>query len=270
VARPAPGAGAPKPKNGMVTIVYADDVLSFPQSDANGVKTTGNLVLKDGAKMYQLYMTDDSQKASHSIEGESDTEGFLKKFEGTHPGDELEASEFVQNSIGQGIIALYSRECGLNSRKLIGTPCNPLYLKGEFVDDKDGSKHTFNFEQRRRDRNVAKFYDGEVVYEENYVAATTAIDLTDANGPVVKLPAVTVVDTDVSIATLTMTNAQKKIITLIGGGGSEPETLAAVFSGPVTLILDNGTDWVALKDAVINLQVYDAGATTYLIEVSRG
>lgn len=270
VARPAPGAGAPKPKNAMVTIVYADDVLNFPGSDENGVKMLGNLVLKAGAKMHQLYETDDSQKASHSIEGESDTEGFLKKFEGSHPGDGIEINEFVQNTIGQGILILYSVECGSNVRKVIGTPCNPLYLKGEFVDDKDGAKHSLNFEQRRRDRNVAKFYEGEVMYSENYTAPDTSIDITDANGPVMQLPAVTVADTDVTVTTNTMTNAQRKIITLIGGGGSEPATLAAGVSGPVTVVLDNGTDWVALKDAVINLQIYDAGAVTYLIEVSRG
>lgn len=268
VPRPTPGAGAPKPKNAMVTIIYADDIVAFPGSDENGVKTIGNLILKSGAKMYQLYETDDSQKASHSIEGDSDTEGFLKKFEGTHPGDSLEINEFVQNTIGQGILVLYSVECGSSVRKLIGTPCNPLYLKGEFADDKDGAKHTLNFEQRRRDRNVAKFYDGEVYYTENYsVADITAIDLLVANGPVYQLPSVAVADTNVLVSSLDLVHGQT--VTLIGGGGAEPATLTSGVNGTVTVILASGTDWSALDKAVINLQVYVAGAITYLIERSR-
>ena len=59
VARPAPGAGAPKGKNANATVVYVDDILTFPQPDANGVLLVGNIVLKDGAKMERIYLTDE-------------------------------------------------------------------------------------------------------------------------------------------------------------------------------------------------------------------
>lgn len=267
VGRPAPGAGAPKPKNSLVTVVYAEDIASFPISDENGVKTLGNIVLKTGAKMHTLYETDDSQKASHTIEGDADAEGFLKKFEGSHPGDSLEINEFVQNSIGQGMIVIYSAECGSEWKKVIGTPCNPLYLKGEFTDDKDAVKHTLNFEQRKRDRFVAKFYNGELIYQDNHVATTAALAINAANGVVYQLPPSDVADSEISFTEVALDN--KKVISIIGSGGEEPSTLSNGVSGPVTVLLDTGLDWIAYKNAVINLQVFNAGGTKYLIELSR-
>lgn len=267
VGRPAPGAGAPKPKNAQVTIIYADDIFAFPISDGNGVKMLGNIILKPGAKMHTLYETDDSQKASHSIEGDADAEGFLKKFEGSHPGDSLEINEFVQNTLGQGVLVVYHTECGTSMKKVVGTPCNPLYIKGEFTDDKDAVKHTINFEARKRDRFVAKFYDGELIYQENFISPTSAITVNDTNGSIYQLPASDVADTDITFTAVDIDN--KKTITLIGAGGDEPSILAGGVSGPVTVILDSGTDWVSLKDAIINLQYFNAGAVKYLIEISR-
>lgn len=268
VPQPAPGAGAPKPKKPNVTVVYADDVLVFPISDANGVKMLGNIVLKDGAKMERVYATIDTQKASHTFEGDPDKEGFLKMFEGSHPGDELAINEYIQNTIGVGVLVIYDVDCNTGLRKVLGTPCNPLYLKPEFTDDKDGVAHMLKFEQRMRDRFVAKFYEGELSIAENYVSPDFALAITDVNGPVYRLPVSDVADTDITVGS--MTQANKKVISIVGSGGDEPATLAGGVNGSVTVLLSDGTDWVALKDAVINLQVFDAGATTYLVELSRG
>ncbi len=268
VPQPLPGAGAPKPKKPMVTIVFADDILVFPMSDVNGVKMLGNIVLKDGAKMERIYETIDTQKASHTFEGDPDKEGFLKMFEGSHPGDQLEINEFIQNTIGVGMLVIYDVDCSTGLRKVLGTPCNPLYLKPEFTDDKDGVAHMLKFEQRMRDRFVAKFYEGELSIAENYVSPDFALAITDANGPVYRLPVSDVADTDITVGSVTQAN--KKVISIVGSGGAEPATLAGGVNGSVTVLLSDGTAWVALKDQVINLQVFDAGATIYLVELSRG
>jgi len=54
----------------------------------------------------------------------------------------------------------------------------------------------------------------------------------------------------------------------MGGGGDDPATLS---SGVLanSAILKDGVAWVGLEGAVINFQVFDAGANKYLIEVSR-
>lgn len=268
VPQPAPGAGAPKPKKPNVTIVFVDDILVFPPSDTGGVKMLGNIILKDGARMERVYATIDTQKASHTFEGDPDKEGFLKAFEGSHPGDELAINEYIQNTIGVGVVVIYDVDCNTGLRKVMGTPCNPLYLKPEFMDDKDGVAHMLKFEQRMRDRFVAKFYEGDLMFAENYVSDNFALAITDANGPVYRLPSSPDEDTDVTVAS--MTQEHKKVVSLIGSGGENPATLSGGVSGPVTVLLSNGTPWVALKDATINLQVFDAAATTYLIELSRG
>lgn len=267
VPAPSQGAGAPRPKNALVTIVHVDDILAFPPSDVNGVRMIGNIVLKQGATMHKIYETDDSQKASHSIEGDADAEGFMKKFEGSHPGDSLEISEFVQNTIGQPSIIIYPTDCGSNSKKVVGTPCNPMYLKGEFMDDKDGVKHTLQFEQRRRDRFVSKFYDGTLSFAQNYEVVGFEVGITQNESLVYQLPACASAETEIELGVISLDD--KKIVSLVGNGGAEPAYLLPNLSSSVKVLLSNGTQWVALKDATISLQYFDAGANTYLIEVSR-
>lgn len=261
------GAGAPNPKKGEVSVIYADDILSFPGRDANGVKMVGNIVLKPGAKVHKLYATPTSQKASHTIEGDEDAEQFKLKFEGTHPGDSLEVNEWVQNALGQGFIIIYGTSCGSETRKCLGTPCNPMKLKGEFMDDKDGVKHALNFEQYQGDRLLAGYYEGSLNFAENFqVALVTAIAANAANGFAYQLPS-TEAEAVIAFADMELTHGQ--VLSLIGGGGAAPSVLSAGVSGPVTVVLSEGQDWTALKDAVINLQVFEAGAVTYLMEVSR-
>lgn len=272
VPAPSQGAGAPRPKSALVTIVHAADILVFPPSDMNGVQMIGNIVLKQGAKMYRVYETDDSQKASHSIEGDADAEGFMKKFEGSHPGDGLEISEFVQNTIGQGIIIIYPTDCGSNSKKVIGTPCNPLYLKGEFMDDKDGVKHTLQFEQRRRDRFVAKFYDGTLSFGENYQSTDFSLAIQISDGYVYELPVsdvASVIQANNEVQFLSIAINHKEIFSIVGKGGTYPAILVGAAFPTTTIVLSNGSTWTALKDSVISLQYFDSGSHKYLIEVSR-
>lgn len=267
VPKPAPGAGTPKGKNANVTAIHKNDILFFPPTNEFGVLLLGNIVLKAGATMHRVYMTDDTQKITHEYEGDADMGGYKKKVEGMHPGDEIEINEYIQNNNEEPFILIYDLDCNTNKRKVVGLPCNPMYLKGTFEDSKDGVKHTLMYEQRRHDRHVSKFYEGELMFAESNVSPDTSLVLATASGFVYQLPAIDTADTDVSVTSTDI--AHKKVITLIGGGGEEPATLAGGVSGPVTVILDNGTDWVALKDAVINLMVYDAGTVTYLQEVSR-
>ncbi|WP_372744290.1 hypothetical protein [Lutibacter sp.] len=266
---PAPttvGAGAPTPKKGLVTIIHSNDVLAFPLRDANGVKMLGNIVLLAGAKMHQLYLTSSSQKGSHEIEGEEDMEGFVKKFEGTHPGDSLEVNEFVQNALGEGFIVIYGIGCGNSQGKVLGSPCNPMKLKGSYLDDKDGRKHTLMFEQTYKDTYIAGFYDGAITLGANYDAPTADIAMTVANGMVYKVPSL---DTTDAITAASIDQPHLAVISLVGGGGTDPATLSSGAQGAVTVILKDDTTWTALENAIISLQVFKAGATTYLIEQSR-
>jgi hypothetical protein len=127
---------------------------------------------------------------------------------------------------------------------------------------------TLTFEPFAKSGFVPKEYDGAVVFAEpTEVDDVTALELTEANGLQYAIPAL---DVTAAIAVDgAVTLAHGKIVTLIGNGGANPATLANGVAGSVTTVLNGGTTWTALQNSVINLQVFKAGATTYLIELSR-
>tara|TARA_R110002126_G_scaffold39767_3_gene117645 strand:- start:6537 stop:7361 length:825 start_codon:yes stop_codon:yes gene_type:complete len=266
VPKPLRGSGAPKAKKGLLTVIYADDVLTEPTPDVNGVKLAGNFVLVSGAIMHQLYASPSSQKFTQEIGGEEDMETFTKKLEAIHPADDLAINEFVQNNIGVGVIIIFGDGCGAATGRVLGSVCNPMKLKGSSANDNEGRKNTLMYEQYLPDTNVAGFYDGEITLASNFEAATVDLALTVANGPVQQLPSLDITDA-VTAASIDLVGGTT--VSLIGGGGADPATLDAGTQGQVDVILLNGTQWVALKDAVINLEVVEGGATTYLIERSR-
>lgn len=260
------GAGAPKPKKGKISVIYVDDILTFPERDAGGVKMLGNIVLKPGAKMHYLYMTPSTQKITDEITGDEDFEAFEKKAEGIHPGNSLDIREYRANGLGVGVILVFGAGCGKSSGDVIGTPCNPMKLKGSYSSDNEGVKNTMMYEASLPDSTPIGYYEGEITLAENYVASSVALDLTKVNGVVQQLPALDTTDA-ITAASIDFDNGT--IISLIGGGGADPATLDVGAQGSVTVVLLNGTQWVALSKAVINLEVVSAGATTYLIERSR-
>ncbi|MDN3665614.1 hypothetical protein ACFFU1_16675 [Algibacter miyuki] len=266
VPKPQGGSGTAKPRNGKLTVIYTDDVISEPTRDSNGVKMVGNYVLAPGAKMETLYATPSTQKFTQEIEGEEDMEGFIKKLEAIHPADDLAINEFVQNNIGVPVIIIFGEGCGSAAGRVLGSVCNPMKLKGSAANDNEGRKNTLMYEQSVKDVHVAGFYYGEITLSSNFEAATVDLDLTIANGAVQQLPVLAATDT-ISVLSTDLENGT--IVSLIGGGGADPAVLDPGVQGVVNVILLNDTQWVALDKAVINLEVIAGGATTYLLERSR-
>jgi hypothetical protein len=266
VPKPQGGSGTAKPKKGLLTLIYAADVLSEPARDSKGVRMVGNFVLTGTAKMETLYATPSTQKFTQEIEGDEDMEGFVKKLEAIHPADNLEINEFVQNNIGVPVIIIFGDGCGAAAGRVLGSVCNPMKLKGSAANDNEGRKNTLMYEQSVKDDKVAGFYYGEITLASNFVASTVDLALTVSDGPVQQLPSLAATDA-VTAASIDLSNGT--IVSLIGGGGADPATLDVGAQGAVTVVLLNGTQWVALDKAIINLEVIDGGATTYLIERSR-
>lgn len=266
VPKPPGGSGTAKPKKGLLTVIYADDVLSEPARDSKGVKMVGNFVLSAGAKMETLYATPSTQKFTQEIDGDEDMEGFVKKLEAIHPADDLEINEFVQNNVGVPVIIIFGEGCGSAAGRVLGSVCNPMKLKGSAANDNEGRKNTLMYEQSVKDDKVAGFYYGEITLSSNFIAADVDLELTVANGVVQQLPSLATTDA-ITATSIDFTNGT--IVSLIGGGGVAPATLDSGVQGAVTVILLNDTQWVALDKAVINLEVIEAGATTYLLERSR-
>jgi hypothetical protein len=266
VPKPPAGSGSPSPKNGLMTFIYVDDILSEPTRDQNGVLQLGNYVMKTNAKMYQFYATPSTQKMNITIEGDEDLGGFINKVEAMHPGNELDMMEFVQNSLDRGFIIIGGAGCGNATNRSFGSVCNPMKFKGEVVDDKDGAKTNLVFEQSYRDRKVPGFYQGTFSFAVNAIAPDASLDLLVASGTTYELPSFATTD-DITVSSIDL--AHGTVVSLIGGGGDDPATLSKGTQGAVTVLLKDGTQWVALDKSVINLQVFKDDTTTYLSEISR-
>lgn len=261
-------AGAPTPKEPNVTLIDINDILAYPAPDAGGVNLLGNYVLQPGANMHQLYMTPSKQAATFESDGDEDAVGITQKFEGSFPGDSVDIREFVQNNLGRNFIILYGT-CRDTNKTVCGTKCSPMKLKPTFTSNGDGTMHMLVFEQYMKTGKVPGNYTGSLDFAAPFDASTD-LSLLKANGTSYQLPESDIAATAIDIAALDLDHGT--VISIIGGGGTEPATLSA---GPATglpaatVVLKDGVDWIALKNATISLEVYKANATTYLIEKAR-
>ena len=266
VAKPVgKSAGAAAPKEPNVTIIATKDIATWPERDDKGVLIAGNFVLKAGAKAISVYMTSSKIKAPYESDGDEDSISVKHKFEGEHPGNELEINEFVQNWMGEPCIVIHG-SCSDAFRKIAGTKCAPLQLKPSGQDDNDGRKHMLVFEQFAKTGWLPGHYTGAIPSADPFaVVSSAAIALNPANGYVYQLPSLA---TTAAIAVATTTLNHGDIVTFIGGGGVAPATLATGVTDKSALLV-SGTTWVGLAGATINLKVFKAGAITLFEEISR-
>lgn len=258
-------AGAAAPKEPNVTIIASDDILSWPNRDGNGVNHLGSFVMKPNARMYTFYMTPSSIKAPVDAVGDEDAEAFMHKFEGESPGNDLELAEAVQNWTGVNCIIIHG-SCSDPYRKVQGTKCSPLKMKASLQDDKDGRKWKLAFESHVATAYLPGHYTGALVFADPYVVPlTSAVELIAANGEQYKLPFLSVT-TAVLFSEVSLENGT--IVTLIGGGGTNPATLTNGVTDKRAALI-NGTTWIGYEGAVINLRVFNNGTSVILIEVSR-
>lgn len=262
-------AGAPTPKEPNLTAIRSSDILAWPAIGAGGVVLNGNFILKDGFEMLQIYLTSSKQAGSGESEGDEDAVGITQKFEGSHPGNSVEIREFVNGALGEDWI-LIAGTCRDDNKTVYGTHCSPMKMKPAFQDDNDGTMWNVVFEQTQRTDQVPYNYTGSLSFDAPVTVVPETIALTVANRYRYQLEASTIAATAVEFASNEL--AHGEVVSLIGGGGSDPAVLT---SGPGTtepsidVILAEASDWTALKNATISFQVFKAGATTYLIEQTR-
>ena len=259
------GSGAAAPSAPNVTFIKDTDVLNpeMPR-DSKGVLIVGDIVPKPGAKMFTIYLTPSKQVKNYTSEGDEDMETIKQKFEGWHPGDDIDINEFVQNNLGVGFFII-ADNCVDAHKRVYGTKCSPMKLNVDATSDNSGRGVKLVFEQKIGTNKVPAFYNGNMIYSEPTTTDAT-IDLTVANGNQLKLESDAL---GASIDIASTDRASGDVVTLIGGGGVDPSTLANGASTAATVILKNGTTWTALENATITFEVIYDGTTTYLIERAR-
>ncbi|WP_018676103.1 hypothetical protein [Riemerella columbina] len=163
--KPHKNAGLPTPKSEMY-LLYVEDIISMPQSNAKGIVTEGNIMIADGRRFHILYLTPSTQTHNRDTEGDVDSRGWKKKIVGHYPGDEIEINEFLKNNTNQGFVIIV-KSCGSSYKKIYGSKCNPLFFTGAFVDDSDKKGYDLTFEQEFADADPVLFYDGNILVDED-------------------------------------------------------------------------------------------------------
>lgn len=165
--------------------------------------------------------------------------------------------------MGRDVIIIYG-SCSSKDNRVYGSPCAPLQLKPTSQDDNEARKKTFVFEQFAATNQVPGFYEGSLSFAE---PKATGAEITVKEYRYKVNP----LDATAPITFKSVALEHGEIVTLIGSGGADPAVLSASDNtAAVPVFLKEGASWTALPNAVINLQVYKAGAKTMLLELSRG
>ena len=268
------GAGAPKFNNDkLVWLIPAALVDVFPDTDDKGVRLQGNIVLQNNAFAIPMYATGSTKDYAADVQGEDDAENFKLTFKANHPGDEIEATEFAVNYLGEGFIIVFDKCKSNGTRKLLGSDCHPLKLKPGFKGNKDKTGFEFSFEQTTGSRSMHFEYAGSLITEESLVPsqASTAIKFLEGNVNLVKIN----VGTAASVAAITTVEKNTgDIVTLLGQDidSAKAATLSsaniATATGVVVLLKD-GVAWKSLEGSTISFSVFKTNTHTFLQETYR-
>jgi len=161
IGRPAGGAGNPSPKNPYILVFDMNDVESYPVREVGVTIADAGFKLKEGAKLQPVYATPESIELLQEAEGEADARGYKKGVKFAHPGTSTDIEDFTEYNTNRNLGAIV-RGCGGKGAKLIGSPCNPLSLKSETQDTKEGAKNTITLQQDVRDEFRILTYTGEL------------------------------------------------------------------------------------------------------------
>lgn len=272
----AASAGSPKFNNDkLVWLIPADEFVEngFPATDDKGVRLLGNMSLKPGAFAIPMYATASSKDYSAEAQGEDDAENFKLSFKANHPGDEIEATEFAVNYLGEGFVVVFDKCKANGTRKVLGSDCYPLKLKPGFKGNKDKTGFEFSFEQTTGSRSMHFEYAGSLITEESLTPeqASTAIQFLEENVNVVKIQE----GTASSVAEISTVEKQAgDILTLVGqdSDATKAATLSsdslATASGVVVLLKD-GVAWKSLEGSTISFRVFKDSSNIFLIETTR-
>lgn len=262
----ASGAAAAKDPN--VVIFDFDDVAVFPPRDSKGVRHVGDIVWKPNKLPITIYMTKSKISAPYESDGDEDSISIKQSFEGQHPGNKLEIREFIQNWLGRNV-GIMHRSCAESEWEIVGTPCAPLQLKPSKQDNNDGRFHMLKFEAFAKSSFLPGLYTGAVTFAAPVVVEdATDVTINNLEGYVYQMPS-SAAGNDIKLVWGSMPN--DATFTLLGGGGTDPDTLAtgAGGAGFMNIILKDGVAWVGLAGSFLTLQAISS-APNYFLEVNRG
>jgi len=262
VGHPGPGAGTPGDKNDRIIIFRWDDVANYNRVQDQAL-VDGNITMKPGKYMIEIYGSINTISPGYSAEGDPDAMGIIHALNFSHPGDAQEVMDFLQNNFNLNLGAIV-RKCGSNTSKVYGTPCHPLQIAPTGVDDENKVGQEIALTGINRTRFWPATYEGTFTLE-TVTGTFTADDVTPsvANGT----GRYALVDNTAPTEITGLDDAvHNGVYTLIGSGGSNAATIPTGNS----FILKDGVTWTAITGSEITFKAIKSGASDYtFIELSR-
>jgi hypothetical protein len=261
------GGGTREAMDTHVIFIPQSVTKNFPKSDANGVKMIENFLFNDGEYVEKIYATAESIKLIKNGDGDQDAVGFLSGIEFSHPGDEIEVNEFIQNRVNvPGYIAVGIDLCTENPYyKIIGNCAAPLTLKMEGQNDNEATKNIMKFDSVVKSGSVPKFYFGTFTFETpvaTIAADATTVDVVTGNGEYLTTTGSASAVTIGAFSNVT----EGTVITLKGSGGAYPTVVDAASD----ILLQDGASWTANNGATLTLKAFKSGASAFtMLEVGR-
>ncbi|HCZ8394865.1 TPA: hypothetical protein O4D88_001296 [Elizabethkingia anophelis] len=132
-------------------LAYASDIERMPETDLLGLQATENIVFKDGASKYFLYLTPAQKKRLSTIEGDTDVKGFIQEISGSFPGTALKVSEWIYHNLNEGFVIIQPY-CSEGYSKIFGSKYNPLFITGRISEDQESSICELTFKQVKKSK----------------------------------------------------------------------------------------------------------------------
>lgn len=158
VTRPAGDPGKGYAVHDELVLLPVEDIIQFPERDADGVTLSGNIVMCT-VDPIRLYITPGTVEIADNSEGDTDAVGFATSVKGSHPGNSAEVREFKEKCKGRGFVVLLYH-CDGSPADIVGTPCNPCIMTPTYTANKDTNRSEFAFAPTFKGNGVA-VYTGE-------------------------------------------------------------------------------------------------------------
>lgn len=245
-------------------LIDVEDLEVMPAADDKGVRIVDDIILKEGAYPFVVYLTPGTAEVTENSDGDSDEEGFTPQVKFKHPGNTLELRELKHNCINRRFIG-YLRYCD-GSVDLFGSPCNPMRMQTAYTGNSSGNSNEFTFSQAFKGDGI-KVYEGTIPSQEEktYTYEQGVADLGAQTGGSQYL-----MDKSHVLTTLTSGKAGD-VITLKGNSDSTSASVVKTQSTEVadSNILLQGGDLTLTEGSQVTLKAFDTGNGIVWIEQSR-
>lgn len=255
------GQGSAESKSQEIILIDLADVLTWPSRNENGVVLVGNIAMKAGKYVTKMEVTASKTSLPLASEGEEDNVSVNSLPEFQFPGSTLDVEEFISNWLNKSMavgVKVGACDGGTPFYRMYGSPCAPLSLLPEGLNNNDATAFMIKFQQFAKTRSLPGRYSGTFTFATvtTVSADATTVDVTNGSGEYQLQN-----NTGATVITDITNAVTGGVYTLIGSGGSNPATIEATNAN---FLLAGAVDWQGLSGATLTVRAYDAGGGDHI------